>query len=74
MISQIIDRGKLKALINPAGRRRHFFLCLGFPRILPRGQHGSQLGHLRQLPAIIPVGQHSRWLGDEPDPRDLLTP
>jgi putative SOS response-associated peptidase YedK len=26
------------------------------------------------MPAIIPVAQHPRWLGVEPDPRDLLRP
>src|SRR6202043_2273067 len=27
-----------------------------------------------RMPAIIPVAQHPRWLGTEPDPRDLLRP
>ncbi len=27
-----------------------------------------------RMPAIIPVAHHARWLGDEPDPRDLLKP
>jgi putative SOS response-associated peptidase YedK len=27
-----------------------------------------------RMPAIIPVSQHARWLGAEPDPRDLLRP
>ena len=27
-----------------------------------------------RMPAIIPVAQHARWLGVEPDPRDLLRP
>jgi putative SOS response-associated peptidase YedK len=27
-----------------------------------------------RMPAIIPVAQHLRWLGPEPDPRDLLQP
>jgi hypothetical protein len=26
------------------------------------------------MPAIIPIAQHARWLGAEPDPRDLLAP
>jgi putative SOS response-associated peptidase YedK len=25
-----------------------------------------------RMPAIIPIEQHSRWLGTDPDPRDLL--
>jgi putative SOS response-associated peptidase YedK len=27
-----------------------------------------------RMPAIIPIGQHLRWMGTEPDPRDLLKP
>jgi putative SOS response-associated peptidase YedK len=27
-----------------------------------------------RMPAIIPIEQHARWLGIEPDPRDLLKP
>ena len=27
-----------------------------------------------RMPAIIPIAQHARWLGAEPDPRDLLQP
>lgn len=27
-----------------------------------------------RMPAIVPIEQHSRWLGTEPDPRDLLQP
>jgi putative SOS response-associated peptidase YedK len=27
-----------------------------------------------RMPAIIPIAQHARWLGAEPDPRDLLAP
>jgi putative SOS response-associated peptidase YedK len=27
-----------------------------------------------RMPAIIPIEQHRRWLGIEPDPRDLLRP
>jgi putative SOS response-associated peptidase YedK len=27
-----------------------------------------------RMPAIIPVALHARWLGTEPDPRDLLRP
>jgi putative SOS response-associated peptidase YedK len=27
-----------------------------------------------RMPAIIPAAQHARWLGAEPDPRDLLRP
>lgn len=27
-----------------------------------------------RMPAIIPIEQHPRWLGIEPDPRDLLAP
>ena len=27
-----------------------------------------------RMPAIIPIPQHVRWLGAEPDPRDLLKP
>jgi hypothetical protein len=26
------------------------------------------------MPAIIPIAHHARWLGAEPDPRDLLRP
>jgi putative SOS response-associated peptidase YedK len=27
-----------------------------------------------RMPAIIPIAQHARWLGTEPDPRNLLRP
>jgi putative SOS response-associated peptidase YedK len=27
-----------------------------------------------RMPAIIPIEHHARWLGTEPDPRDLLRP
>jgi putative SOS response-associated peptidase YedK len=27
-----------------------------------------------RMPAIIPIEHHRRWLGTEPDPRDLLRP
>lgn len=27
-----------------------------------------------RMPAIIPIEHHARWLGTEPDPRDLLQP
>ena len=27
-----------------------------------------------RMPAIIPIAEHPRWLGTEPDPRDLLRP
>jgi putative SOS response-associated peptidase YedK len=27
-----------------------------------------------RMPAIVPIAQHARWLGAEPDPRDLLRP
>jgi putative SOS response-associated peptidase YedK len=27
-----------------------------------------------RMPAIIPAVHHMRWLGHEPDPRDLLEP
>jgi putative SOS response-associated peptidase YedK len=27
-----------------------------------------------RMPAVIPAAQHARWLGAEPNPRDLLRP